>query len=105
LAVDSRPFGFDLLGVSHVQGGALANPNDGPNADHGVVTDDIDAVVHEARTSGATRRNILDSTTSRSARRGRVVSIAALVATRVALTGERRILGLELAAGKDAGSA
>ena len=36
---------------------------------------------------------------------GRVVSMAALVATGVALTGERRILGLELAAGNDEGSA
>ncbi|MGQ0803774.1 MAG: transposase [Actinomycetota bacterium] len=36
---------------------------------------------------------------------GRVVSMAALVATGVALTGERRVLGLELAAGNDEGSA
>ena len=35
----------------------------------------------------------------------RVVSMAALVATGVAATGERRILGLELAAGNDEGSA
>ncbi len=35
----------------------------------------------------------------------RVVSMAALVATGVALTGERRVLGLELAAGNDEGSA
>ena len=36
---------------------------------------------------------------------GRVVSMAALVATGVATSGERRILGLELAAGNDEGSA
>jgi putative transposase len=36
---------------------------------------------------------------------GRVVSMAALVATGVAMTGERRILGLELSAGNDEGSA
>ena len=36
---------------------------------------------------------------------GRVVSMAALVATGVALSGERRVLGLELAAGDDEGSA
>ncbi len=49
--------------------------------------------------SGSTQR------TSRSARQGRVVSMAALVATGVATSGERRILGLELAAGNDEGSA
>ena len=36
---------------------------------------------------------------------GRVVSMAALVATGVAMSGERRILGIELAAGNDEGSA
>lgn len=36
---------------------------------------------------------------------GRVVSMAALVATGVAMSGERRILGLELAPGNDEGSA
>src|SRR5450759_4077999 len=36
---------------------------------------------------------------------GRVVSMAALVAVGVATTGERRILGLELAAGNDEGNA
>jgi len=36
---------------------------------------------------------------------GRVVSMAALVATGVGMTGERRVLGLELAAGNDEGSA
>ena len=36
---------------------------------------------------------------------GRVVSMAALVATGVAMTGERRVLGIELAAGNDEGSA
>jgi transposase-like protein len=36
---------------------------------------------------------------------GRVVSMAALVATGVAVTGERRVLGVELASGNDEGSA
>jgi len=36
---------------------------------------------------------------------GRVVSMAALVATGVAMSGERRILGIDLAAGNDEGSA
>jgi putative transposase len=36
---------------------------------------------------------------------GRVVAMAALVATGVAATGERRVLGLELAPGNDEGSA
>jgi putative transposase len=36
---------------------------------------------------------------------GRVVSMAALIATGVAATGERRVLGLELAPGNDEGSA
>ena len=36
---------------------------------------------------------------------GRVVSMAILVATGVALTGERRVLGIELATGNDEGSA
>jgi putative transposase len=36
---------------------------------------------------------------------GRVVSMAALVATGVAMTGERRVLGIELASGNDEGSA
>jgi hypothetical protein len=36
---------------------------------------------------------------------GRVVSMAALVAIGVASTGERRVLGLELAAGNDEGNA
>ncbi len=36
---------------------------------------------------------------------GRVVSMAALVAVGVAASGERRILGLELAAGNDEGNA
>ncbi len=36
---------------------------------------------------------------------GRVVSMACLVATGVAMTGERRVLGLELSAGNDEGSA
>jgi putative transposase len=36
---------------------------------------------------------------------GRVVSMAALVATGVAMSGERRVLGIELASGNDEGSA
>jgi transposase-like protein len=47
----------------------------------------------------------LDATYLKVREGGRVVSMAALVAVGVALTGERRILGLELAAGNDEGSA
>ena len=47
----------------------------------------------------------LDATYLKVREAGRVVSMAALVATGVALTGERRVLGLELAAGNDEGSA
>jgi putative transposase len=47
----------------------------------------------------------LDATYLKVREAGRVVSMAALVATGVAATGERRILGLELAPGNDEGSA
>jgi len=47
----------------------------------------------------------LDATYVRVREGGRVVSMACLVATGVAATGERRVLGLELAAGNDEGSA
>ena len=47
----------------------------------------------------------LDATYLKVRENGRVVSMAALVATGVAMTGERRILGLELSAGHDEGSA
>jgi len=47
----------------------------------------------------------LDATYLKVREQGRVVSMAALVATGVARSGERRILGLELAAGNDEGSA
>lgn len=47
----------------------------------------------------------LDATYLKVREGGRVVSMAALVATGVAQTGERRILALELAAGNDEGSA
>ena len=47
----------------------------------------------------------LDATYVKVREGGRVVSMAALVATAVAQSGERRILGLELAAGNDEGSA
>ena len=47
----------------------------------------------------------LDATYVKVREAGRVVSMAALVATGVAHSGERRILGLELAAGNDEGSA
>jgi transposase-like protein len=47
----------------------------------------------------------LDATYLKVREAGRVVSMAALVATGVALSGERRVLGLELAAGNDEGSA
>jgi transposase-like protein len=47
----------------------------------------------------------LDATYLKVREGGRVVSMAALVATGVALTGERRVLGLELSPGNDEGSA
>ncbi len=47
----------------------------------------------------------LDATYLKVREGGRVVSMAALVATGVALSGERRVLGLELSAGNDEGSA
>jgi putative transposase len=47
----------------------------------------------------------LDATYLKVREQGRVVSMAALVATGVAGSGERRILGLELSAGNDEGSA
>lgn len=47
----------------------------------------------------------LDATYLKVREGGRVVSMAALVAVGVAMTGERRVLGLELAAGNDEGSA
>jgi transposase-like protein len=47
----------------------------------------------------------LDATYVKVRDAGRVVSMAALVAVGVATTGERRILGLELAAGNDEGNA
>jgi putative transposase len=47
----------------------------------------------------------LDATYLKVREAGRVVSMAALVAIGVARTGERRVLGLELAAGNDEGSA
>jgi len=47
----------------------------------------------------------LDATYLKVREAGRVVSMAALVATGVALSGERRVLGLELSAGHDEGSA
>jgi transposase-like protein len=47
----------------------------------------------------------LDATYLKVREAGRVVSMAALVATGVAVTGERGVLGLELAVGNDEGSA
>ena len=47
----------------------------------------------------------LDATYLKVREAGRVVSMAALVATGVATTGERRVLGLELSSGNDEGSA
>jgi transposase-like protein len=47
----------------------------------------------------------LDATYVKVREGGRVVAMACLVATGVARTGERRVLGLELAAGNDEGSA
>jgi len=47
----------------------------------------------------------LDATYLKVREQGRVVSMAALVATGVAMSGERRVLGVELASGNDEGSA
>ena len=47
----------------------------------------------------------LDATYLKVREAGRVVSMAALVATGVAMTGERRVLGVELSSGNDEGSA
>jgi transposase-like protein len=47
----------------------------------------------------------LDATYLKVREQGRVVSMAALVATGVAMSGERRVLGVELSAGNDEGSA
>ncbi len=47
----------------------------------------------------------LDATYLKVREAGRVVSMAALVATGVAMSGERRVLGVELSAGNDEGSA
>ena len=47
----------------------------------------------------------LDATYLKVREQGRVVSMAALVATGVAMSGERRVLGLELSSGNDEGSA
>jgi putative transposase len=47
----------------------------------------------------------LDATYLKVREHGRVVSMAALIATGVAASGERRVLGLELSAGHDEGSA
>jgi len=47
----------------------------------------------------------LDATYLKVREAGRVVSMAALVATGVAMSGERRVLGIELSSGNDEGSA
>src|ERR1035437_4086717 len=47
----------------------------------------------------------LDATYLKVREAGRVVSMAAMVATGVAMSGERRVLGIELSAGNDEGSA
>jgi len=47
----------------------------------------------------------LDATYPKVREQGRVVSMAALVAVGVAMSGERRVLGLELSSGNDEGSA
>jgi putative transposase len=47
----------------------------------------------------------LDATYLKVREGGRVVSMAAIIATGVAMTGERRVLGLELSPGNDEGSA
>ena len=69
----------------------------------------LDAEVETFRrrplTEGAYPYVFFDATYLKVREDGRVVSMAALVATGVAMTGERRVLGIELAAGNDEGSA
>ncbi len=70
----------------------------------------LDAEVEAFRTPAARGRGRypylwLDATYLKVREGGRVVSMAALVATGVATTGERRVLGLELAAGQRRGLA
>jgi transposase-like protein len=69
----------------------------------------LDAEVETFRrrplTEGAYPYVFFDATYLKVREGGRVVSMAALVATGVAMTGERRVLGIELAAGNDEGSA
>lgn len=69
----------------------------------------LDAEVEAFRTrpltDGAFPYLWLDATHVKVREAGRVVSMACLVATGVAMSGERRVLGLELSAGNDEGSA
>lgn len=69
----------------------------------------LDAEVEAFRTRSLAEETYpylwLDATYVKVRDGGRVVAMAALVATGVAGTGERRVLGLELAAGNDEGSA
>jgi putative transposase len=68
---------------------------------------DAEVAVFRARPLGEVAHPYvwLDATYVKVREAGRVVSMAVLVATGVAATGERRVLGLELAAGNDEGSA
>jgi putative transposase len=68
---------------------------------------DAEVAAFRSRSLGDERHPylFLDATYVKVRDRGRVVSMAALVAVGVAASGERRILGLELAAGNDEGNA
>ena len=66
---------------------------------------EVDAFRARPLTDSAFAYLWLDATYLKVREAGRVVSMAALVATGVALTGERRVLGLELSPGNDEGSA
>jgi transposase-like protein len=69
----------------------------------------LDAEVEAFRTRPLTDTPVpylwLDATYVKVREHGRVVSMAALIATGVAMSGERRVLGLELSPGLDEGSA
>jgi transposase-like protein len=66
---------------------------------------EVEAFRHRPLTDQAFPYLWLDATYLKVREHGRVVSMAALVATGVAASGERRVLGLELSAGNDEGSA
>lgn len=66
---------------------------------------EVEAFRRRPLTDGAFPYLWFDATYVRVREAGRVVSMACLVATGVAVSGERRVLGLELAPGNDEGSA